>query len=189
MIIAIEGIDNVGKSTLVRGLSDRLDIVINREPSDTPLGKTIHNDLQLDETLDPKSLFLLFMADRVNNPFMENDKVQVYDRTILSGLTYAPKELSPRFLLTFIREMNITLPDFMILLYRDEDRLDEIEKLNPDILENVNNDVKMERQLRFEYFADLLKIPFVRVDSSKSIETVLDEATGIITTLIEKKKK
>ena len=100
LLVAIEGIDGAGKSTLARGLEVALrehDVptLLTKEPGGTPLGQQLRTILQTQqEPLDPKTEFLLFAADRAQHfssvitPALEKGVVVLSDRMADSSLVY-----------------------------------------------------------------------------------------------------
>lgn len=100
MLIAIEGIDGAGKSTLATGLAQSLQaqslpVLLTKEPGATPVGALIRTMVH-DATLkkDPKTEFLLFAADRAQHmsdqviPALLNNKIVISDRLADSSLVY-----------------------------------------------------------------------------------------------------
>jgi dTMP kinase len=100
ILIAIEGIDGSGKTTLAQSVHAQLtqqgfDTVLTREPGDTALGKEIR-ELVLSQTtpISPKAEFLLFAADRAQHfselviPALEKKKLVISDRLADSSLAY-----------------------------------------------------------------------------------------------------
>lgn len=98
-LIAIEGIDGAGKSTLARLLSQRLqdsgyETVVTKEPGGTATGKEIRAIVQNTHHLDPKTEFLLFAADRAQHikevvkPALDLGKIVISDRMADSSLAY-----------------------------------------------------------------------------------------------------
>lgn len=100
ILIAIEGIDGSGKTTLAQSMHTTLtqrgfDAVLTREPSDTELGKHIREIVQTQKiSLTPKAEFLLFAADRAQHfieriiPALNNNKLIISDRLADSSLAY-----------------------------------------------------------------------------------------------------
>lgn len=95
--IAFEGGDGSGKSTHARLVAERLqkdghDVLLTREPGDTPAGKTIR-EIIIEHTLEPRAELLLFLADRAEHvekvirPALEAGKIVICDR--FSGSTFA----------------------------------------------------------------------------------------------------
>lgn len=73
ILIAIEGIDGSGKSTLVQNLfvllqEKQFDLLLTKEPGDTDLGKKIREIVQTqDMPIASKAEYLLFAADRAQH--------------------------------------------------------------------------------------------------------------------------
>lgn len=100
ILIAIEGIDGAGKSTLAHALSAQLSshqytVVLTKEPGGTPLGKKLREIVQNQATpLDPKAEFLLFAADRAQHfhetviPHLKAGHMVISDRMADSSLAY-----------------------------------------------------------------------------------------------------
>jgi dTMP kinase len=100
LFLAFEGGEGVGKTTQMRVLSDDLagrgyDVVITREPGDTPVGRTLRELL-----LDPATLVtaqteaLLYAADRAEHvanvvaPALARGAVVITDRYMDSSIAY-----------------------------------------------------------------------------------------------------
>ena len=100
ILIAIEGIDGCGKSTLARNLHATLTrqsiaTVLTKEPGGSPLGKELRALLQQQEIpLDPKAEYLLFAADRAQHfaqliiPALYNKQLIISDRMGDSSIAY-----------------------------------------------------------------------------------------------------
>ena len=100
ILIALEGIDGSGKTTLSKDLSAALkehgySVVMTREPGGTELGKKIREFVQHSTSKpEPKSEFLLFAADRAHHidtlvrPALQECKVVISDRMSDSSLAY-----------------------------------------------------------------------------------------------------
>jgi len=101
-LVALEGIDGVGKSTLARaiarGLRARgLSVAVRREPSDPGLGRLA----QSASVTDPWAGAVYFTLDRsLALPSLERDlaahDVVVTDRSLFSTLAYQGSALRPR---------------------------------------------------------------------------------------------
>jgi dTMP kinase len=97
-LIAVEGIDGCGKSTVVRGIAawaDEADreVVVSKEPTDLWTGEQVYRALKDDDT-PPLADFSLFVADRVKHvheriePALKAGKVVVTDRYADSTRAY-----------------------------------------------------------------------------------------------------
>lgn len=99
LLIAVEGIDGSGKSSLVRNLAHRLqpqhDIIITKEPGGSQLGMTLRTLLQEQPVpIDPRAEYLLFAADRAQHmkeiikPALHAHKIVLSDRLGDSSVVY-----------------------------------------------------------------------------------------------------
>lgn len=99
-LIAIEGIDGAGKSTLAQSICTSLmqhghDALLTKEPGDTPLGKMVRPILQEKKvSVCAKAEYLLFAADRAQHfeqvviPALKQNKIVISDRLADSSLVY-----------------------------------------------------------------------------------------------------
>ncbi len=98
ILIAVEGIDGSGKSTLCINLARMFDplvpIVLTKEPGGTVLGKQLRAIVQQPIQRSSQTEFLLFAADRAQHfnevvlPALEQKKLVVSDRMADSSLVY-----------------------------------------------------------------------------------------------------
>ena len=102
LYIALEGMDGVGKSTVMPYISDYLksigrDVVEVREPGSTPLGERIRELLKSDCPMDATSELLLMLTARhqlfkdVVRPALADGKVVLTDRCYISSYAYQCK--------------------------------------------------------------------------------------------------
>ena len=95
MLITIEGVDGAGKTTLARGLAERLGAELLREPGGVRLSERIR-ELVMDPSLDvdPRAEALLYAAARAQlvaervRPLLEAGATVVLDRFVDSSLAY-----------------------------------------------------------------------------------------------------
>ena len=100
MFITLEGIEGVGKTTLIENLADVFrtlnhEVVVTREPGGCALGKTLRSLLLNPETsVCPEAELFLFLADRAQHvaevirPALERDAVVLCDRYADSTIVY-----------------------------------------------------------------------------------------------------
>ena len=100
-LIAIEGIDGAGTTTLSRNLgtalSDRgIPFSLGCEPTDGSIGKIIRNALSGSTPVLPETLALLFAADRREHLYsdegirkdLDSGRIYITDRYLFSSLAY-----------------------------------------------------------------------------------------------------
>ena len=94
VLIAFDGPNGVGKSTLIDGvkselLDHSLSVFITKEPTETPLGRFVR---EISESLNGEELACLVAADRYQHlkadiiPELGKDKIVITDRYVLSSL-------------------------------------------------------------------------------------------------------
>jgi dTMP kinase len=128
VLLALEGIDGCGKSTqaelLATALRKRgLEVVLTREPTDSPLGRQIREYFQGHERyLSAKEELNLFMANRrehvaeVIDPALAEGKIVISDRYYYSSVAYqGALGLDPDRILAQ-NEVMAVRPDLTIIL-------------------------------------------------------------------------
>lgn len=98
ILIAVEGIDGSGKSTvctsIARELKSQLPLLLTKEPGGTPLGMQLRAIVQQPIPRCSKTEFLLFAADRAQHfetvvlPALERNMIVISDRMADSSLVY-----------------------------------------------------------------------------------------------------
>jgi len=100
ILIAIEGIDGCGKSTLARNIhttlsTQAISTILTKEPGSSQLGKQLREILQKQDTpLEPKAEYLLFAADRAEHftkiitPALQRKQLIISDRMSDSSIVY-----------------------------------------------------------------------------------------------------
>lgn len=100
--IVFEGVDNSGKTTVSKAISDwlkeeyEIDTILTRHPGSTPVGQEIRKLLKhSDEPINPNAQALLFAADnsmfmhQILEPALADDKWVIGDRNnFISSLAY-----------------------------------------------------------------------------------------------------
>jgi len=132
MLIVMEGPDNVGKSTQVAMLENKLSkshtVVTLREPGNTLLGEELRR-LLLDETyssMAPLTRVLMFLTSRVElmskviKPALAENKIVILDRYIYSTYAYqvfASQQIQLANVVTELHELTIDVePDIQFVL-------------------------------------------------------------------------
>jgi len=123
--ITIEGLDGAGLSTQASKLNEYLNqknisTVSTKEQTDSIIGGLIKSSLREEWKVSPLALQLLFAADRAHHmasqilPALENGKIVICDRYILSTLAFGSLDVDMDFLKTINR--NFPKPDITIII-------------------------------------------------------------------------
>src|SRR5687767_13565958 len=100
ILIAIEGIDGSGKTTLAKNIFSSLEqrgfnTTLTREPGDSELGKQVRQLVCAQNiSISPKAQYLLFAVDRAQHfteriiPALRNNSIIICDRLSDSSLAY-----------------------------------------------------------------------------------------------------
>jgi len=134
--IVLEGPDGSGTTTHARLLAEKLkseghDVLLTAEPTNSPIGLFIREQLQAESVSSPSALQLLFCADRaahneeVIRPALAAGKTVISDRYVISTLVYGEAlGLDPEWLLQvntpFVEPdvMIVALPPLSVCLER-----------------------------------------------------------------------
>ena len=196
--IAIEGLDGSGKSTQARLLSERLDIknVLHFEPTDSKIGRQIREILSGKEKVDPRTMALLFAADRIehitgNDGILQNLEKGVSvisDRYYFSSYAYQMTQMP----LDWVMEINavarsLAKPDCHIFIdVSPEVCLERItqNRTSVDIFENKQALLKT-RENFFEIIERTAKEEKVFiVDGNADLETVYNRVFETVSTIL-----
>ncbi|MDW7989553.1 MAG: dTMP kinase [Archaeoglobaceae archaeon] len=193
LLIAIEGIDGAGKTTIARHLIKFLsekgyDCSLFKEPSESIYGDIIRKSKNRLEAEEELRLFLLDreidVKERIK-PALERGKIVIMDRYYYSNIAYQ----SARGLNSDeIRSMNERIapkPDLVILLdlnpkiamLRLKDRKDLTVFEQKDYLEKVR-----------QKFLEIADEKTIIINAEKNLEKVKEEVEKAVMELIEKRK-
>lgn len=189
-LIAIEGIDGTGKSTLAKNLYKALkergfDAVLSFEPTFGRYGKILRQSFTSPERLSPEEELRLFTEDRREHvrdfiePALKRGKTVVLDRYYLSTIAYqGARGLEPEKI-RIENEAFSPRPDLAIILVLDpECALRRIEEKRG---EPPNSFEALDYLERVQNIFDELDYPFIKkIDASKCEEEILEEALNII---------
>jgi len=197
-LIAIEGIDGAGTTTLCRLLADALKackrhFVSGNEPTDGPVGQLIREALEGRVTILPKILAILFSADRNEHLFSSNgirdhlDSGALYitDRYFFSSLAYQSLDLDWEW----VESINAyyPLPSHLIFLgipvKKAIDRLSDRKSL--DIFEHASlqHRVLQGYQKALDAYRDS-KMKILELDSRETPEKLCDASMKFIADLL-----
>lgn len=147
LLIALEGIDGSGHSTQARLLRQNLEkyythsdengpiAVHTREPTDGPVGGEIREYLSGRLDVDPKTLALMFAADRMDHvetelrELVDSGKIVILDRYILSSLAYQGVEVKDD---DWLRKINSKAPDPDLTILLDVSTSEALKRMKRD---------------------------------------------------------
>jgi dTMP kinase len=203
----IEGIDFTGKTTQVELLQklDNESLTIIREPGATKLGSELR-EIILNTEMSDEARDALFVADRMETldkvilPTINNGKVVLSDRSFISWLAYKyyrsegiEQEDDFKFAIRMFgklfpglshgdRMVNVRTKMFVILLtITESDLVRRISKAGSfDMIENVNIEDMIVRQVAYKKILKDEKLAFVEIDACQSVEAIHKEIKKII---------
>ena len=191
MLIAVEGIDGAGKTTIVKFLEEELkklgyDVASFKEPTDSEFGKKI-KELLRSRRLNPYEELELFLKDREYDvehnilPALRSGKIVIMDRYYYSTIAY---QGALGIDLEYIYKLNQKFPKpnlVIILDVRPEVGIRRIKgKRKPDRFE----DVEYLKRVR-EIFLSL-KNNVIIVNAERGLEEVKREVFKIVMNFIKK---
>lgn len=124
MLVVFEGIDGSGKETQIRLLKDKLSaagrrVAVIKYP--TRHYQMLNDFLEKKVSIEPKALFLLFLADiaedqkNVRRAMEENDVV-ILDRYVFSTISYEVDGIDYDRGKTIVHSAGYIIPDLVVLL-------------------------------------------------------------------------
>lgn len=119
MLIVLEGIDGSGKNTQIELIKKRMDCVIFKYPTQNyPM---LNDFLEKKISLDPKSLFLLFLADIAEDQknvkkALDEGKTVILDRYVFSTISYEVNSISYERGKAIVSAVEYLKPDMVLLL-------------------------------------------------------------------------
>jgi dTMP kinase len=185
-LIVMEGIDGCGKETQIRLLKESREFSIYKYPTDN--FQMLDDYLKRRITLDPKSLFLLFLADIAEEQALIADELKkgktvILDRYVFSTIAYELGAVGYGRAKKIIEETGFLKPDKVILMdippsvsqerKKRQKELDRYEE-NVKYLEKVRNDFL---KLAEENF---MAKKWFKIDASKDISSINKELLKII---------
>jgi dTMP kinase len=182
MFIVFEGIDGCGKSTHARLLTEwlkkrRHEVLLTAEPTEGRIGRFIREVLSGREVVDPKTLALLFTADRyehlqnVVEPALRGGKLVVSERYYHSTIAYQNAQ-GVDWNWLFDLNRHARKPDLTILLDVKPKKGVSRTRTN-----EIFEEVEFLQRVRDNY----LKFPdVVKVDTSRPVQEVQSDVQDIV---------
>ena len=181
MYIALEGIDTAGKSTQIAKLQNTFnDAIITKEPGATAIGNEIRTLLLEGTIVNPRTEFLLFLADRAEHlevvikPNLQ--RLIISDRSVVSGVAYAlSAQTIPQEAIIALNRFATEeiLPDMVFLLELTPDELKHrLGQKELDGIESRGIDYLLQIQSNLKRAAHMLNIPLICLDATDSVENI-----------------
>lgn len=184
MIIALEGIDNAGKTTLAEILTGEIlklgkKAIISKELT-TEVGKLIKATIKTGK-LTPILKTFLFAADRQLRIEQLQEKkcfddIVIFDRYLHSAVVYREAEKLDGM---WVKEVNRNIPNSDIAFYIDITPEESIRR-NTDTKFNIHYSLEHLSKVRESYlkYVDLGEL--IRIDGMKNVDDISDEIIGIL---------
>ncbi len=192
MIIALEGLDNAGKTTLMQKISDKLNLygyrVENSKELSTSIGLVLKEGLKISE-YSPVMKALLFAADRQKR--IEDlgdiviDNIVLFDRYYPSAIAYRTTEGLDE---EWIRSINHYNPKMDVGIYIDITPEESISR-NIDTKFNIHYCIETLEKIRENYLKLVKKGELSLVNGMQEKDDVLEDVMKIIDTKICNKRK
>ncbi len=186
MLVVVEGVDGCGKSTQIEFLKEKLGAVVFKYP--TRKYPMLNDFLEKKATLDPKALFLLFLADiaddqeNVRKALAEN-KVVILDRYVFSTLAYEVDGILPRDGAKIVENIDYLKPDKVLLLDIDSKTSQERKSAQKELDRYEENAAYLEKvRLNFLALAEerFLTPNWHTIDATKDVESLHSEIMELL---------
>jgi dTMP kinase len=183
MLVVFEGIDGSGKETQIGLLREALSksgrkVAVIKYP--TRHYQMLNDFLEKKASIEPKALFLLFLADiaedqkNVKKALSENDIV-ILDRYVFSTISYEVNSIDYERGKNIVSSVEYVVPDKVILLDIDSKTSQERKRKQKELDRYEENAAYLERvRANFRKLAEerFLTPNWHMVDASKSIDVV-----------------
>ncbi len=205
LFIVFEGIDGAGTSTQATLLDDffkskSIKTLKSFEPTNNVIGSMIRSMLKKrivpsidsnDEQIDPRTLALLFAADRMDHiqneikPALKNNNVVIEDRYVLSSIVYQGKLTNNE---QWVKELNKFTIEPDITFFIDTDYDIAFERINTrNISHEIYEEKNLLKNLSLEYKKHAKNLSsLVSIDGNLKKEEVFKEILIHIEPLLKK---
>jgi len=206
IIIAIEGIDGSGKTTIAKNLKRELEnkglnVVLLKEPTDSIIGKEIRKILATNPNPDQRKMMELYAKDRKINvekniePALRENKIVILDRYVISSLAYQSTNGIPYE--EILQENSFApIPDMVIILDLPEEiavqrlvasgkNVDSFEKR--EFLKKVRGRYK-DLSKKLKTFKGWEKTKIYLIDATKSVEEITKNVLENVLDLLKERK-
>jgi len=180
MFIVLEGIDGCGKSTqaklLYNWLSKDHDAILTKEPTGNRIGEFIREILSGRISVDPKTLALLFTADRYEHlekeilPALNSNKIVVCERYYFSTIAYQMAQGLDRGWIENLNKFALK-PDAALFI-----------DVHPEIAVKRTKTGEIFETLEFlkEIYKNYSGFDLIRIDGNRGVSEVFEDIKDII---------
>ncbi|AWR94590.1 dTMP kinase [Acidianus brierleyi] len=179
LLIALEGIDGAGKTTVAKKLFEKLhnkNVIITAEPFTQDIIKMIEDN----GWKNPIILTLLFAADRaihINWIYNQHPDIVILDRYIYSSIAYQSVMGIDE---EWIREVNSKFPKPTITFLIDVPIEIAIQRINKNDKFNFEEKIKLLHNVRNKYLEIAKKDKLIIVNGQNNIETITTEIFNVV---------
>ena len=188
MLLVIEGADGVGKSTQIELLKKEVDCEVFVYP--TKKFPILRDYLDKKIELNPKSLFLLFLADIAadqESVKKSKAKIVILDRYVLSTIAYELGSISYEERKQIVESVGFLKPDMVILLDADPE-LAKQRKTEQKDLDRYEEKLEFLKGVRSNFLKlheeRFLTTSWHRVDATGDINSVHSEIMKLIAAFV-----
>lgn len=184
MIIALEGIDNAGKTSIAEKLVSYFQgkgtqAIISKELT-TRVGSTIKESFR-NEGLSPIAKSFLFAADRQIRieqlkEKLTDDKIIIFDRYTYSAIAYREAEGVDG---NWVKEINRNVPKSDVCIYIDITPEESLRR-NTDTKFNIRYTLEHLEKVRDAYYKYVNLGELMIIDGMKAIDDVLSDVIDVI---------
>ena len=185
-LIVLEGVDGCGKDTQIKLLKESMEFSLYKYPTDN--FQMLRDFLNRKITLEPKSLFLLFLADiaeqqKLIEGELGEGKTVILDRYVFSTVAYELGAIGHDNAKDIIEKTGFLRPDKVILLDIPPEVSQDRKKRQKE-LDRYEEDMKYLGRVR-NNFLKLYKESFMarrwcKIDATKDISTINKEILEIM---------
>lgn len=194
-LVAFEGIDGSGKTSIARMVSSHLNdcgynAVYLREPTDGPYGKQLRAIMVSGDARDPLSEFDLFLKDRKEdveqniNPVLSAGGIVCIDRYYISSMAYqGALGLDPEM----IRETNEKFAPVPDLILRFNVNIDEaLKRIKSTRSDGPNQFEQRDYQEKVNRIFDSMQFSqMIEIDADQNLQDVFQSTISIIVPMLK----
>jgi len=186
MLIVLEGIDGCGKDTQIRLLKENREFSLYKYPTDN--FQILTDYLERKITLEPKSLFLLFLADIAEQQKLIEDELKegktvILDRYVFSTIAYELGSVGYDNAKNIIEKTGFLKPDKVLLLDIPPSVSQERKKRQKE-LDRYEEDAKYLEKVRSNFLKlqeeSFMAEKWYKIDASKDISSINKEILELI---------